>query len=580
MLYIANAEGRIVRAFSAQTVFQNSNLANEVILLAPFPNAQASVAFNLPNGINTEPILANKMAGTELEGVLNEHGTNFGAWQVLLPQLVTAISGQVTVQFTLYLGTATLLAMQPLYLNVEKGVPIELPPEPSANIYGQILQEIANLTEQIGTGGLTLIKVNALPVDNISTNAIYELTQDINGVVYTYYFIYSGIWQQLNASYIESANVNANFPNGIYFSQGETYVVNNGTVYRLLNNADYLALNSSIQEVEQLVQNAENKASSAETTANTALQTANTANATATTADTKATTADTKATNALSSASTANTKATQAEATANEALQKANASATALRFMGNLTTIASLPTPSATTLGEVYNITDAFTTTSSFLLGAGREYPAGTNVAIVQKQTGDTVEYYYDALSGLVDLSGYQTKIVGEVTIDISQVTSSETATEISLTDAQIAVFQNCDVVVVNAEALGMGVNNFYKQNFVNIEDISVLYFSTVTTFLTSIMGSTLGIDLNTKLATFTTINMEERIYIDFSIIPSGVNKKYTNSVQIGNGSDFTDIHDARIPLTSSSLSGKYLTVDSSGNIVWGDLPLYNGETE
>lgn len=575
MLYIANAEGRIVRAFSAQTVFQNSNLANEVILLAPFPNAQATVAFNLPNGINTEPILAEKMAGTELENVLNEHGTNFGAWQVLLPQLVTAIAGQVTVQFTLYLGNAT-LGMQPLYLNVEKGVPIELPPEPLANIYEQILQEISNLTAQIDTGSLTLIKVNALPTENISTNAIYELTQDINGVVYTYYFIYSGIWQQLNASYIESANVNANFPNGVYFSQGETYVVNNGTVYRLLNNADYLALNASIQELAQLAQNTENKASSAETTANTALQTANTANEKATTADTKATSADTKATNALSSASTANTKATQAEATANEALQKANASATALRFMGNLTTIASLPAPSATTLGEVYNITDAFTTTSSFLLGAGREYPAGTNVAIVQKQTGATVEYYYDALSGLVDLSGYQTKIVGEVTIDVSQITSSETATEFSLTDEQLAVFQNCDVVVVNAEALGLGINNFYKQTVANVEDVAFCMFSNITNTHSTVIGTSLRIDLNTKIATMLYVNLEQRDLISF--VPFQSNSQISDTVEVSGLT--VSLKDYRIPLTNRTFSGKYLTVDSSGSVVWGDLPLYNGETE
>lgn len=49
---------------------------------------------------------------------------------------------------------------------------------------------------------------------------------------------------------------------------------------------------------------------------------------------------------------------------------------------GNIA-FANLPTPSANTAGFVYNITDAFTTTSDFVEGAGNAYSAGTNVAIV-----------------------------------------------------------------------------------------------------------------------------------------------------------------------------------------------------
>jgi hypothetical protein len=64
---------------------------------------------------------------------------------------------------------------------------------------------------------------------------------------------------------------------------------------------------------------------------------------------------------------------------------------------------ASLPTPSASILGYVYNVTDAFTTTSSFIEGAGNSYPAGTNVVVIANGTN----YYYDVLAGFVDLSGY-----------------------------------------------------------------------------------------------------------------------------------------------------------------------------
>lgn len=67
---------------------------------------------------------------------------------------------------------------------------------------------------------------------------------------------------------------------------------------------------------------------------------------------------------------------------------------------------ASLPTPSATEEGKVYNVSDAFTTTENFVEGAGQEYPAGTNVVCIN--TASEV-YKWDVLAGFVDLSAYAT---------------------------------------------------------------------------------------------------------------------------------------------------------------------------
>lgn len=69
---------------------------------------------------------------------------------------------------------------------------------------------------------------------------------------------------------------------------------------------------------------------------------------------------------------------------------------------------ANLPTPGASYEGFVYNVTDAFTTTAAFVEGAGKNYPAGTNVVCVNT-TGST--YAWDVLTGIVDLSGKQDKI-------------------------------------------------------------------------------------------------------------------------------------------------------------------------
>ena len=67
---------------------------------------------------------------------------------------------------------------------------------------------------------------------------------------------------------------------------------------------------------------------------------------------------------------------------------------------------ASLPTPSAENLGNVYNVTDAFTAGASFIASEqGQKYPADTNVVVVEVEG----QYYFDALSGFVDLTGYLT---------------------------------------------------------------------------------------------------------------------------------------------------------------------------
>ena len=69
-------------------------------------------------------------------------------------------------------------------------------------------------------------------------------------------------------------------------------------------------------------------------------------------------------------------------------------------------TFVNLPTPSKDLIGHVYNVTDAFTTTSSFLEGSGKTYPAGTNVVIILNNES----YLYDVLAGFIDLSPYRLK--------------------------------------------------------------------------------------------------------------------------------------------------------------------------
>lgn len=65
----------------------------------------------------------------------------------------------------------------------------------------------------------------------------------------------------------------------------------------------------------------------------------------------------------------------------------------------------SLPTPGEDNVGNVYNVTDKFTTDEKFVEDEGKEYPAGTNVVVVSVSE----EYKFDVLSGFVDLTSYAT---------------------------------------------------------------------------------------------------------------------------------------------------------------------------
>lgn len=74
-------------------------------------------------------------------------------------------------------------------------------------------------------------------------------------------------------------------------------------------------------------------------------------------------------------------------------------------------TFENLPLLTMSVLGNVYNVTDSFTTTSDFVEGAGNVYPPNTNVVIVNVGTTETPSYKYDAMSGFIDLSNYQTQL-------------------------------------------------------------------------------------------------------------------------------------------------------------------------
>ena len=139
--------------------------------------------------------------------------------------------------------------------------------------------------------------------------------------------------------------------------------------------------------------------------------------------------------------------------------------------------------PGASELGNVYNVTDAFTADARFVAGEqGKQYPAGTNVAVVQ----DGESYYFDALAGVVDLSNFATNssVDSKVSTAIQGLDKSDSAvakqfvTAVSETDGIIAVtraaLQATDIPTIEqSQVNGLTTALAGKANTADLADIA-----------------------------------------------------------------------------------------------------------
>lgn len=127
-----------------------------------------------------------------------------------------------------------------------------------------------------------------------------------------------------------------------------------------------------------------------------------------------------------------------------------NAKVSSVYKPGGSIAFASLPELSASVLGMVYNVTDAFTTTADFVDGSGKKYPAGTNVVVVDAGSGS---YKFDVLAGFVDLSGYATTSAMNSAIVTAK--SEAVSSANSNTDSKLADYvKSADLVPVTTEEI------------------------------------------------------------------------------------------------------------------------------
>ena len=119
------------------------------------------------------------------------------------------------------------------------------------------------------------------------------------------------------------------------------------------------------------------------------------------------------------------------EAALAELLGKIQAIPSAIIPKGSRTFSQLVPSTdlAAGSLGFMWNISDAFTTTSDFAEGAGKSIPAGANIYVANVGTAAEPSYKYDIFQGMYDLSGYALK--SEMAID--DVSGDSTKKEITL---------------------------------------------------------------------------------------------------------------------------------------------------
>ena len=145
--------------------------------------------------------------------------------------------------------------------------------------------------------------------------------------------------------------------------------------------------------------NASNSAAKAKISETNAKASETNAKASATSASTSASNAKASETNAKASATNARTSETnsaksesEAQKYAEQAKEISESLSGALRPLGTIN-FADLPSTADSNSGDMYNITDQFTTTTDFKEGAGNIIPAGSNVYL-------TIDRYWDVLAG------------------------------------------------------------------------------------------------------------------------------------------------------------------------------------
>lgn len=105
--------------------------------------------------------------------------------------------------------------------------------------------------------------------------------------------------------------------------------------------------------------------------------------------------------------------------------------------------------------GYVYNVTSGFTTTDAFVEGAGVEYPAGTNVVVIEIP-GDPASYKLDVMSGFIDIPEEKIYYVNNICKLSTSAPSNDIISAIGSWDALYKAIKENNIIV-DAEVIDYG---------------------------------------------------------------------------------------------------------------------------
>lgn len=207
MVIITDALGNVVKSIP-ENIYQGSNNANSIVLLAPFAsNSQVEIAFRTPDGQLHEPQLMTAYKD------LPQAYSQFNGWIITIGQALTQLYGQVQMQFRARMSDEQVIASFACSFTVLKGVAPILPATPTQSIYEQILEAMSVLQADIDNGNLESKAI--LPYDSgfsysygamvydTATTAIYQsLTDDNKGNALTD----SDKWQVTNLATVEKVD--------------------------------------------------------------------------------------------------------------------------------------------------------------------------------------------------------------------------------------------------------------------------------------------------------------------------------------------------------------------------------------
>lgn len=161
MIIFTNANGTLLNVMP-ERVYQGSNEANQIYLIAPFAQTNTvEIAFKLPQtGMYTEPYLMTFQQ--QLTGLVTEDNKPLSGWVINIPIEVTEYYGKVTLQIyvkALQDEKTITIATAGTTFEVERGVKPILPDEPSEDVYDQILAIISGIQSDLDNGQLSAIEL-------------------------------------------------------------------------------------------------------------------------------------------------------------------------------------------------------------------------------------------------------------------------------------------------------------------------------------------------------------------------------------------------------------------------------------